>query len=423
MDALEISADLTVENHNNINCISATFKQNQSKMDDFDIFNKDPEPFVALTKTHTKAVLDCCFSPITDQILTAGEDGKVVLWNIPPTDTVLHDETINDEHKLVCYNLEEHKSAVMSVAMRKDLFLSVSKGGEAKLWRLRPDVPTEPISGPVNYTCHTRMILSCSLSLDAKRFATGSDDKSVKVWSTECKNKCLVTLVDGHTNWIKGVQWCKTHEYLLASCGYDGKLCIWDVRDKNRKLPCIIIEPHKRTQFNCLDWHPVFDQHIVTGAQDSTCTIWDLRSRKRAQVYNEHESQVNSVAFNPGGSLLLTGSHDKSSRIFDCLEGRNVFNLLAHRSWITSTCFDPSGDLFATASSDKTVTIWKRNFDAVTIVPGYDEDFQDVSNHHNDYQHRPYHRVSPTEPVGVENWSRDTRPYHHQYHRNNLYSR
>lgn len=329
---------------------------------------------MALTKTHTKAVLDCCFSPLTNQILTAGEDGKVVLWNIPPTDTVLHDETINDEHKLVCYNLEQHKTPVMSVAMRKDLFVSASKGGQAMLWRLRPNIQSEPISGPTNYTCHTRMILSCSLSLDARSFATGSDDKSIKVWSTECKNKSIGTLIDGHTNWIKCVQWSKTHDTLLASCGDDGRLCIWDHREKTRSVPCVTILSPRRTQFNCLDWHPVFEHHIVTGAQDSSCTIWDLRNKKRVQVYAEHDGQVNSVAFNPGGSLLLTGSADQSSRIFDCLEGRNIFNLLAHKSSITSTCFDPSGDLFATSSSDKTVTIWKRNFDSITIVPDYDDD-------------------------------------------------
>jgi dynein assembly factor with WDR repeat domains 1 len=383
-------------------------------MNEFDLFLKDPEPFVALTKTHTKAVLDCCFSPLTNQILTAGEDGKVVLWNIPPTDTVLHDETINDEHKLVCYNLEEHKTPVLSVAMRKDLFVSATKGGLATLWRLRPNSQSEPVSGPIGYTCHARMILSCSLSLDVRSFATGSDDKSIKVWSTECKNKSLVTLIDGHTNWIKCVQWSKTHESLLASCGDDGRLCVWDVRTKVRTMPSITILSPRRTQFNCLDWHPIFEQHIATGAQDTSCAIWDLRNKKRVQIYAEHDSQINSVAFNSGGSLLLTGSADKSSRIFDCLEGRNIFNLLAHRTAITSTCFNPPGDLFATASTDKTVTIWKRNFDVVTIVPDYDDADSEITSHS---------RHSNSNPLDlVDDWSRETRSTR-PYHRSNIYTR
>uniref|UniRef100_A0A6G1S6Y1 POC1 centriolar B n=1 Tax=Aceria tosichella TaxID=561515 RepID=A0A6G1S6Y1_9ACAR len=386
-------------------------------MNEFDIFSKDPEPFVALTKTHSKAVLGCCFSPITNQILTAGEDGKVVLWNIPPTDTVLHDETINDEHKLVCYNLEEHKTPVTSVSMAKDLFVSASEGGQAKLWRLRPEVLNEPISGPVSYTCHTRKIFSCSLSLDAKCFATGSDDKSIKVWSTESKNKSLFTLVDGHKNWIRGVQFSKTHERLLASCGDDGRLCIWDVRTGVRTNPCVTIPPTRKTPLICLDWHPVFEHHIATGAQDSSTTIWDLRNRKRVQVYNEHEGQVNSVAFNTGGSLLLTGSADCSSRIFDCLEGRNIFNLLAHKSSITSTCFDPSGELFATASTDKTVTIWKRNFDVVTIVLDYDDVDSDMTIHGQS------HDRNSNPPDLTDDWSHETRPSQQPYHRNNMYRR
>lgn len=336
-----------------------------TKMDESDLM-PSPEPFVALAHTHTKAVLDCCFSPLTDQILTAGEDGKVVLWNIPPTDTLLHDETMNDEHKLICYNLTDLKTPVTSVAMQKDVFVAASREGQAMLWRLRPTVQGEPISGPVSYTCHTRTIFSCTLSFDTRAFATGSDDNTIKLWSTESKNKCIVSLSDGHTNWIRCVRWSKTNESLLASCGDDSRLCIWDAREKVRKPPLITLQ--NRTRLLCCDWHPIFEHHIVTGAHDGSCTVWDLRIKKRVQFYNEHTLAVNSVAFNQGGSLLLTGSSDSSSRIYDCLEGRNVFNLLAHKSEVTAACFDPSDYLFATASSDKSVTIWKRNFDIVTIV-------------------------------------------------------
>lgn len=346
-------------------------------------FIKDPSAFTALTKIHKQAVNQCSFSPNSDQIVTGSEDNTVVLWNLPPKDTELHDETLNDEHKLVCYRLSDHKTPVTSVAIHKNLFISSSKDGHVKLWRLLPDqlasssnqalshnqqIFKQPSPEAITYNCHTRIVRSTTFSNNGRYFATGSDDKSVKIWSTECRNKMLVSFLDGHTNWIKCVRWAKTNDALVASCGDDGKICIWDTRTRVRQPPCDVIATRRRMQFNCLEWHPVFEHHLVTGAQDSSCVVWDLRNRKQVQVYLEHDGSVNSVAFNSGGSLLLTGSNDRTSKIFDVCEGRNMFTLISHEGPVTSVCFNAAGDMFATASQDKTVTVWKRNFDTIRIV-------------------------------------------------------
>lgn len=350
-------------------------------------FISDPSAFTALTQIHKLPISECCFSPDSNQILTGSEDKTVVLWNLPPKNTELHDETINDEHKLVCYRLSDHKSPVTSVAIHKKLFLSASKDGLVKLWKLIPDSNShssrlieirnshssathfkKPSPEPSTYNCHTKIIRSLTFSRNARCFATGSDDKSVKIWSTECRNKMLASLLGGHKNWIKCVRWSKTSDNLLASCGDDGVVCIWDTRTKIRQPPEQVLSAKRRMIFNCLDWHPVFEHHIATGAQDASCIVWDRRNLKQVQVYAEHTEAVNSVAFNSGGSLLLTGSSDKTSKIFDVCEGRNMFTLKSHKEAVTSVCFDSTGEMFATGSKDNTVTVWKRNFDAVNIV-------------------------------------------------------
>jgi len=381
---------------------------------------KDPTAFTALTKIHKKPVVDCCFSPESDQILTASEDSYVVLWNLPPSDTELHDDTINDEHKLVCYRLSDHKTPVTSVAMHRRIFISASKDGQVKVWRLINDATSsssatgqlfrQPSPEPSTYTCHQRVIESVCLSPDGRCFATGSADTIIKIWSTECRNKLLVSLPDGHNNWVKGVRWSKTNDSLLASCGHDGRVCIWDARTKVRQPPCVWMQSRKRVQYNCLDWHPVFEHHIATGATDSSCVIWDLRNKKQVQVYMEHNESVNSIAFNPGGSLLLSGSSDRTSRIFDVCEGRNMFTLISHRAPVTSVCFNASGDLFATGSDDRTVTVWRRNFDTVSIV--LDEGDEDPAESFVDMSSEPGSSV----PNGIRMHQQPSRSHQYQYH-------
>lgn len=358
-----------------------------------DPFAKDPTAFTALTKVHKQAITEICFSPDSDQVLTGSEDNTLVLWNLPPYDSELHDSTINDEHKLVCYRLSDHKSPVMAVAINENRCISASKDGQVKLWKLfnantsrhsaysnsqldttNPMIFKQPSPEPSTYSCHRSIVRSITFSPDGCSFATASDDKSVKIWSTECRNKLLFSCLDGHTNWIKCVRWAKTNDALLASCGDDGKICIWDTRIRVRQPPIVSLSTKRKTQYNCLDWHPVFEHHIATGAQDSAVTVWDWRNGKPVQVYAEHDGSVNSVAFNSGGSLLLSGSSDKTGKIFEVCEGLNLFTLKSHYGPVTSVCFNSTGEMFAMGSQDKTVTIWKRNFDAVNIVPWNETD-------------------------------------------------
>lgn len=374
--------------------------------------NRDPSAWTSLTKIHRKDVVQCAFSPDTDKILSGSLDSTVVLWNIPSQDLQLHDDTINDDHKLTCYRFPDEDS-VTSIDIHRELFISASIRGIVNIRRFvadnqnqserinsrtssssyigrghgrvspsisfatqyRPNQSKTVLPKPSSYNCSTGIIRSVALSLDGESFATGSGDRIVKIWSTGCKNKSTASYPGRHKNWIKCVRWSKTDRSVLASCGDDGKVCVWDRRDGSRIVPSIELVSKKRMQFNCLDWHPIFGHNIATGAQDSSFSVWDLRVKKQIQNYLHHDGSVNSLAFDPSGSLLLTGSSDQTSNIFDVCRGMNLYKLMCHTGAITSVCFNPTGELFATASRDKTITLWKRNFDTIKIevLDGDDE--------------------------------------------------
>ena len=47
---------------------------------------------------------------------------------------------------------------------------------------------------------------------------------------------------------------------------------------------------------------------------DKTLMVWDLRTGKCGQVFEGHESDINSVRFYPSGDAVATGSDDATVR-------------------------------------------------------------------------------------------------------------
>jgi WD40 repeat protein len=76
-----------------------------------------------------------------------------------------------------------------------------------------------------------------------------------------------------------------------------------------------------------------------------------------------HTKNVNSVAFSPGGEVLVSGSDDDTVKMWDVATGRVVRTLegLSHAGpthWIGEVDFSPNGTLLASGSGDATVNLW-----------------------------------------------------------------
>jgi WD40 repeat protein len=77
---------------------------------------------------------------------------------------------------------------------------------------------------------HTQAITSL-IKISENRFATGSWDKSIKIWGLEGEPVVL----RGHTDWILGLF---LFDKYLVSTGYDNKIIVWDL-DTNQPIKTI----------------------------------------------------------------------------------------------------------------------------------------------------------------------------------------
>ena len=173
---------------------------------------------------------------------------------------------------------------------------------------------------------HKDIVWDVNFSPDGKLLASGSRDKSVKIWRTDGS---LLQTLKGHDESITSLNFSPDGS-LLASASRDNTVKIW------RKNPTT-------KEF---DWQPV----TTLG----------------------HSDWVDKVSFSPDGKLLVTGSKDQAVRIWRS-DGKLLKTLKGHQGWINWVTFSPDGQFIASASDDNTVKIWRVDGTLLTTLPGHEE--------------------------------------------------
>lgn len=148
------------------------------------------------------------------RLLTGSSSGEFTLWN----GTTFNFETI----------LQACDTGVRSLTWSPtgNLLLAGDAGGVVKYF-----LPN--MNNVLAIKAHGESIRGVSFSPDERRWASGSDDQSIKVWDTE--RGMVETVMTGHGWDVKCLQW---HPFkgLIASGGKDNLVKFWDPRKGGREI-------------------------------------------------------------------------------------------------------------------------------------------------------------------------------------------
>ncbi|XP_058940240.2 transducin beta-like protein 3 isoform X1 [Pocillopora verrucosa] len=257
-----------------------------------------------LLEGHTDIVLALEINSAGDMLVTGSKDNTVRVWQM------------NKQCEFRCVGTGlGHTHAVHTVAwsrLDKSFVASGSQDNTVKIWKIPPKIDDldSPIKLSVKLTekAHDKGINSVTISPNDKLMATGSQDKTAKIWMIS--NGSLLGTLRGHK---KGI-WCVRFspvDQCLATSSADSTIKIWALSD----FTCVkTLEGHTSSVLKIC--FLTRGMQLVSSGSEGLLKLWTIKTNECVKTFDQHLDKVWSIAVNKNQDQLISGGADSVINIW-----------------------------------------------------------------------------------------------------------
>mmetsp|Transcript_14307 Transcript_14307/g.23826 ORF Transcript_14307/g.23826 Transcript_14307/m.23826 type:complete len:1003 (-) Transcript_14307:658-3666(-) len=207
---------------------------------------------------------------------------------------------------------------------------------------------------------HKDIIWALSFSAGGKLLASGSSDKTVRVWNVESGETVEVLKEPSDSklsSCLYGVSLSEDGKRCVAG-GSDGTVHVWNVETGE-----VLVEMKGHTGIvgDVAMWRDG-TLAVSGGFKDNTVMIWDLISGKCTKVLQGHSGGVLAVRVSHDGGRVVSGATDKTIQVWDAGTGKSIRVIGGYSSTFTLALHSVSitwdGAYIAAPTESGKVCIW-----------------------------------------------------------------
>lgn len=300
------------------------------------------------------------FESPSDAYFAAGDiNGHVHVWNVRT-------------HQKWAY-WQAHISWVRSLAFNRDNTLIATGGDDSilKIWRFQPHLTGKPHLGNITLawekqdfpdwvravTFHpSQPFIACCSRSNIYVFYEADDPETEHKAGEQISSFKIVPeeFVVRTEETIRYIAFSPDRE-LLASCGDDGHVRLWNWRTGEQYSSKDLLHD---------DWARSLafvprTQYLVSSGDDRTIRIWDLASHELVETLKYHTDRVRSVAVSPDGRYMVSGSDDGNIVLWDFATKTPLAKSQIHSSRVWSVAFYQTAEetLLISGGDDQSVVL------------------------------------------------------------------